>query len=53
MHYEAMVYSYDRFNTQPPEGGWDGIDILWCRCDVSTHSRPKAAGIEQARIIAA
>ena len=22
MHYEVLVYSYDSFNTQPPEGGW-------------------------------
>ena len=33
------------FNTQPPEGGWalmenDHVDGL----EVSTHSRPKAAG---------
>ena len=32
------------FNTQSPEGGW-GSGILLCFCsDVSTHSRPKAAG---------
>ena len=33
------------FNTQPPEGGWfnqDGRAIFFD--DVSTHSRPKAAG---------
>ena len=32
------------FNTQPPEGGWAavwGIRLIW---QVSTHSRPKAAG---------
>ena len=33
------------FNTQPPEGGWHnrvaGIAYAW---QVSTHSRPKAAG---------
>ena len=22
MHYEVLVYGYDSFNTQPPEGGW-------------------------------
>ena len=22
MHYQALVYDNDRFNTQPPEGGW-------------------------------
>ena len=37
------------FNTQPPEGGWctKNIPIAW-RISVSTHSRPKAAGFEQA-----
>ena len=33
------------FNTQPPEGGWhlpDGLDLS--ADNVSTHSRPKAAG---------
>ena len=33
------------FNTQPPEGGWEivpeGSVVI---VDVSTHSRPKAAG---------
>ena len=34
------------FNTQPPEGGWDGYRQNPCPwADVSTHSRPKAAGI--------
>ena len=34
-----------RFNTQPPEGGWvnSSVDIA-AICQVSTHSRPKAAG---------
>ena len=37
-----------RFNTQPPEGGWENcstnrIPIYF----VSTHSRPKAAGLKQ------
>ncbi len=33
------------FNTQPPEGGWVQIfAVRPCRCHVSTHSRPKAAG---------
>ena len=33
-----------RFNTQPPEGGWvlNAVIIAWLQ--VSTHSRPKAAG---------
>ena len=33
-----------RFNTQPPEGGWDGERCFFLNGDVSTHSRPKAAG---------
>ena len=33
-----------RFNTQPPEGGWsDGAGGVY-EFEVSTHSRPKAAG---------
>ena len=32
------------FNTQPPEGGWPKFDALHRVIDVSTHSRPKAAG---------
>ena len=36
-----------RFNTQPPEGGWlDGQYRAFLFNDVSTHSRPKAAGFE-------
>ena len=34
-----------RFNTQPPEGGWVWEFFLATRRGVSTHSRPKAAGI--------
>ena len=34
------------FNTQPPEGGWLWQNIDGCfRFGVSTHSRPKAAGM--------
>ena len=34
------------FNSQPPEGGWQSsIDALIKQFLVSTHSRPKAAGI--------
>ena len=33
-----------RFNTQPPEGGWKKILISRDGQNVSTHSRPKAAG---------
>ena len=33
------------FNTQPPEGGWFlGLSTGLSTCEVSTHSRPKAAG---------
>ena len=33
------------FNTQPPEGGWEGIgDVSSSITGVSTRSRPKAAG---------
>ena len=42
------------FNTQPPEGGW-AKNGCYCRArkNVSTHSRPKAAGAEmQASAIA-
>ena len=37
-----------RFNTQPPEGGWGQIDFGGGKRRVSTHSRPKAAGIKSA-----
>ena len=33
------------FNTQPPEGGWRRYCDGFVRLEVSTHSRPKAAGI--------
>ena len=33
-----------RFNTQPPEGGWDKLDGADTYDVVSTHSRLKAAG---------
>ena len=32
------------FNTQPPEGGWFLTSKIAEIVDVSTHSRPKAAG---------
>ena len=32
------------FNTQPPEGGWSITACPYLISDVSTHSRPKAAG---------
>ena len=33
------------FNTQPPEGGWAPVRAMRHRFQVSTHNRPKAAGI--------
>ena len=36
----------NRFNTQPPEGGWTAEIVEMLRKMVSTHSRPKAAGVE-------
>ena len=35
-----------RFNTQPPEGGWSYIIQQIRKQIVSTHSRPKAAGVD-------
>ena len=36
---------FRRFNTQPPEGGWEArTDFFTAVVWVSTHSRPKAAG---------
>ena len=35
------------FNTQPPEGGWRVVELTAENTDVSTHSRPKAAGCVQ------
>ncbi len=32
------------FNSQPPEGGWRPHDVYEDAFNVSTHSRPKAAG---------
>ena len=33
------------FNTQPPEGGWKSLILSTSTTMVSTHSRPKAAGL--------
>ena len=33
------------FNSQPPEGGWVLDWIRLAQAQVSTHSRPKAAGV--------
>ena len=41
----AFAFS-NSFNSQPPEGGWMGkAKLLGLVVEVSTHSRPKAAGI--------
>ena len=41
-----IVRQFGRFNTQPPEGGWVGMISLRVGARVvSTHSRPKAAGL--------
>ena len=40
---------HDRFNTQPPEGGWGKTVTVTGRYGVSTHSRPKAAGLRTIR----
>ena len=39
----------ERFNTQPPEGGWKGVWRLDDRQLVSTHSRPKDGGFQTDR----
>ena len=40
-----LMSGYRRFNTQPPEGGWlRRLAFLYRFYDVSTRSRPKAAG---------
>ena len=36
---------HDSFNTQPPEGGWGDRFFNSVTIRVSTHSRPKAAGL--------
>ena len=41
-----LEYLKPCFNTQPPEGGWPAaVCYALKQMDVSTHSRPKAAGI--------
>ena len=41
----VFIAFYAGFNTQPPEGGWREKLQKWVICIVSTHSRPKAAGL--------
>ena len=38
------------FNTQPPEGGWEIFRFHLSFSNVSTHSRPKAAGFDAAEL---
>ena len=47
---KALIVS---FNTQPPEGGWPFCLLPFMAWLVSTHSRPKAAGVLLAAGIAA
>ena len=44
------TFSVNRFNTQPPEGGWTRAQWLLSMPPVSTHSRLKAAGFIQYHI---
>ena len=41
----------NRFNTQPPEGGWIPMKLAEKKVQVSTHSRPKAAGVSPSLLI--
>ena len=41
---EGQLDGHRSFNTQPPEGGWDNFLFFTSSGDVSTLSRPKAAG---------
>ena len=41
------------FNSQPPEGGWPTQKAVNCLGEVSTHSRPKAAGAPVSVVVAA
>ena len=43
---QVLRYWSACFNTQPPEGGWHKCtQLAMAFFDVSTHSRPKAAGV--------
>ena len=41
----AAITLITGFNTQPPEGGWQFFMTSKSVTGVSTHSRPKAAGL--------
>ena len=43
--FHGASFRQARFNTQPPEGGWIFGRFPLRRYSVSTHSRPKAAGM--------
>ena len=43
--YQSIYLIILCFNTQPPEGGWETLKCRGYQRHVSTHSRPKAAGI--------
>ena len=44
-HGRSFGHIFGGFNSQPPEGGWGlGQSGAGGRDEVSTHSRPKAAG---------
>ena len=43
--YEVKKFPSASFNTQPPEGGWTIRKAKRQPLTVSTHSRPKAAGV--------
>ena len=46
MRIDSAALPATGFNTQPPEGGWLIAYLFLCLCNsVSTHSRPKAAGL--------
>ena len=45
-HLRNQYDIYPCFNTQPPEGGWSSLySSIKSTLGVSTHSRPKAAGL--------
>ena len=44
MTHQLLLLIDTCFNTQPPEGGWLRDSGRLIVVDVSTHSRPKAAG---------
>ena len=40
-----LSHQHGSFNSQPPEGGWEADLLAAVHGSVSTHSRPKAAGM--------